>query len=306
MKGQEERSEMALGRVAVVGLGNVGRYAVEALRQAPDLELAGVVRRTAGAVADLPGVKVVQDPADLGPVDVALLTVPSRRVPEHARHYLGLGIRTVDSYDIHAEIPALRRELDRLARSRGTVAVLAAGWDPGTDSVIRALLEAMAPRGITYTNFGPGMSMGHTAAVKAIPGVRKALSLTLPAGEGRHRRAVYVELEPGADFDRVESAIQTDPYFVHDETRVYRVENVDDLIDMGHGVVMERKGVSAGAHNQLLRFEMRIHNPALTAQVMVAAARAALRLEPGAYTLVEIPPVDLLPGDRDRWIGRLV
>ena len=69
---------------------------------------------------------------------------------------------------------------------------MAAGWDPGTDSVVRTLLEAMAPKGHTYTNFGPGMSMGHTVAVKAIPGVKDALSMTIPLGTGIHRRMVYV------------------------------------------------------------------------------------------------------------------
>ena len=44
--------------------------------------------------------------------------------------------------------------------------------DPGSDSVVRTLLEAIAPKGITYTNFGPGRSMGHSVAVRAIDGVR--------------------------------------------------------------------------------------------------------------------------------------
>ena len=103
-------------------------------------------------------------------MDVALLCTPSRTVPPLTKEILGLGINTVDCYDIHGELVNLRRELATVAKENNAVAVLAAGWDPGTDSVIRALLEAMAPKGITYTNFGPGMSMGHTTAVKALPG----------------------------------------------------------------------------------------------------------------------------------------
>ena len=83
------------------------------------------------------------------------------------------------------------------------------------------------------------------------------------------------------------------------------VDDVDQLIDMGHGVSMERKGVSGATHNQHLNFEMRVNNPALTAQVMVCAARAALRMPPGAYTMPEIAPIDLLPGDREKWITKL-
>ena len=83
-----------------------------------------------------------------------------------------MGINTVDSFDIHTGIADLRRSLDSVAKAHNAVSVISAGWDPGSDSVVRALLEAMVPKGITYTNFGPGMSMGHTVAVKAIEGVK--------------------------------------------------------------------------------------------------------------------------------------
>ena len=178
--------------------------------------------------------------------------------------------------------------------------------DPGSDSVIRTLFEAMAPRGITYTNFGPGMSMGHTVAVKAIPGVKAALSMTIPTGTGVHRRMVYIELQEGYNFQSVAQAIKEDDYFVHDETHVFQVEDVEALKDMGHGVLMERKGVSGKTQNQLFTFDMRINNPALTAQVLVGAARASMKQQPGAYTLIEIPVVDLLPGEKESWIKKLV
>jgi diaminopimelate dehydrogenase len=51
---------------------------------------------------------------------------------------------------------------------------------------------------------------------------------------------------------------------------------------------------------------MSIDNPALTAQVMVSSGRAATRLQSGAYTLIEIPMVDFLEGERDEWIKALV
>jgi diaminopimelate dehydrogenase len=69
---------------------------------------------------------------------------------------------------------------------------------------------------------------------------------------------------------------------------------------------MERIGASGLTSNQRLSFDMRINNPALTAQVLVSCARAATRLAPGSYTLIDIPPVALLPGDRMRHIARLV
>ena len=148
--------------------------------------------------------------------------------------------------------------------------------------------------------------MGHSVAVKAIDGVKDALSITIPVGTGIHRRMVYVELEDGADFGKVEAAIKADPYFVNDETHVQQVACVDDLNDVGHGVNLVRKGVSGVTHNQLFEFKMKINNPALTAQVMVNMARASLRQNPGAYTMIEIPVIDMLPGEREDIIRHLV
>ncbi len=295
-------------RAAVVGYGNIGKFTIEALEAAPDFEIAGVVRRNGAEnkPAELSAYPVVKDIRELKDVDVAILATPTRKVEEYAKEILALGIHTVDSFDIHTQIPQLRQSLDAVAKAHGTVSVISAGWDPGSDSVVRTLMEAIAPKGVTYTNFGPGRSMGHSVAVRAIAGVKDALSMTIPVGTGIHRRMVYVELEEGADFKTVEAAIKADPYFVNDETHVQQVACVDDLNDVGHGVNLVRKGVSGKTHNQLLEFDMKINNPALTAQVLVCVARAAMRQQPGCYTMIEIPVVDLLPGDRDQWIAHLV
>ena len=146
------------------------------------------------------------------------------------------------------------------------------------------------------------MSMGHTVAVKAVEGVKAALSMTIPVGTGIHRRMVYVELKEGYDFKQVAEAIKTDPYFVHDETHVMQVECVDNLKDMGHGVNLVRKGVSGKTQNQLFEFDMKINNPALTGQILVATARASMKQQPGCYTLIEIPVIDMLYGDREELI----
>ena len=295
-------------KVAVVGYGNIGKYSLEAVEAAPDMECVGVVRRNGSAAGfpELAGYKVVSDIRELGHVDVAILATPSRKVKENAEKYLAMGINTVDSFDIHTDICALRATLGPLAESNGAVSVISAGWDPGSDSIVRALLQGLAPKGVTYTNFGPGRSMGHSVAVRAIDGVKDALSVTIPIGTGLHRRMVYVELEDGADFAKVEASIKSDPYFVHDETHVQQVACVDDLNDVGHGVNLVRKGVSGQTHNQHFEFDMSINNPALTGQVLVMAARAALRQRPGCYTMIEIPVIDYLAGDRETLVRQLV
>ncbi|MGI6163101.1 MAG: diaminopimelate dehydrogenase [Bacillota bacterium] len=291
-------------RVCVVGYGNVGKEAVECVKQAPDMELAGVVE-----VLDVPnpGVPLVKRVEDLERVDVAVMTIPSRLVPKVAPSYLEKGINTVDGYDIHGDsMVALRKQLDKCAKENGRAAVIGSGWDPGTDSVVRMLFMAIAPHGITYTNFGPGMSMGHSVAAKSIPGVKDAMSLTLPAGYGQHNRDVYVQLEEGADFQEIAAKIKADPYFVNDVTRVTQVDDVAKVKVMGHGVRLERMGSSGTAHNQTLELKLRLTNPSATAQIMVSAARASMRLNPGCYVLGEIPPIDLLPGDRETLVKNLI
>lgn len=294
-------------RAAVVGYGNIGKYVVEALEAAPDFEIAGIVRRNKTDIPEELKSYTVTDRLDtLTEVEVAILCTPTRSVETYATQALSLGINTVDSFDIHTQTADLHRKLNEVARQHQAVSIMSAGWDPGTDSMVRAILEACAPKGITYTNFGPGMSMGHTVAVKAISGVKAALSMTIPVGTGIHRRMVYIELEQGYRFEEVAQHIKSDPYFASDETHVIEVPCVDNLLDMGHGVNLTRKGVSGKTQNQLFEFNMQINNPALTAQIMVSSARATLRQKPGCYTLIEIPLIDLLYGDREELIRHLV
>ncbi len=294
-------------RAAIVGYGNIGKYVLDALQAAPDFEIAGIVRRDASNVPDeLKSYPVVSDIEALQDIDVAVLCTPTRKVEEYAEKILARGINTVDSFDIHTQIAGLRSRLDAICKKHDTVAITAAGWDPGSDSIVRTLMQAAAPKGVTYTNFGPGMSMGHTVAVKAVEGVKAALSMTIPLGTGIHRRMVYIELKEGYKFEEVAQAIKTDPYFVNDETHVMQVECVNDLLDMGHGVHMIRKGVSGKTQNQILEFNMKINNPALTAQILVGVARASFRQQPGCYTMIEIPVIDMLYGEREDLIKHLV
>lgn len=276
--------------------------------ESPDFEVAGIVRRQGAEnrPAELAGYAVVKDIKELENVDVAILATPTRSVEKYAKEILALGINTVDSFDIHTQIVQLRRSLNEAAKAGKAVSVISAGWDPGSDSVVRTLMQSLAPKGISYTNFGPGRSMGHSVAVKAIPGVKDALSVTIPLGTGIHRRMVYVELEEGADLKKVAADIKADPYFVNDETHVMQVPSVDEVNDMGHGVNLVRKGVSGRTHNQLLEFNMKINNPALTAQVLVNVARASMKQQPGCYTMIELPVIDMLPGDREELIAHLV
>ena len=193
---------------------------------------------------------------------------------------MALGINTVDSFDIHTSILDYRTRQMENCKKAGRVSVISAGWDPGSDSIVRVLLESLAPKGLSYTNFGPGMSMGHSVVARSKKGVKNALSMTIPLGEGIHRRMVYVELEDGYTVEQVYDELKADDYFAHDELHVFAVKSVDEVRDMGH--------------------------PALTGQVLVNVARASMRLQPGCYTMPEIPVIDMLPGTREEVVATLV
>ena len=258
-------------KAAVMGLGNIGRYAIEALEIQPDFTCVGVIRRkeSLGKDAhDLRGVPEYASLADLeavsGKPDVVLLCAPSRKIPEVAGDLLGRGYNTVDSFDIHDRIVETIGLLEAQAVKGKAVAITAAGWDPGTDSVMRALFEAMAPVGVTFTNFGRGRSMGHSVAARAIAGVADATSITIPLGGGRHSRLVYVVLEEGATFEAVKAAIQADPYFSHDPLDVRQVTK-DELprvlgglgtaiVSTSNGVMTDRDARKKGVGGEVIAY----------------------------------------------------
>lgn len=298
-------------RVLIVGFGHVGRGALEAVVESPDMEVAGIVElphvleKIKNEVGNIP--LVDNDITGLGKIDVAILAINSRRVPDTAPIYLQKGINTVDAYDIHGEsLMKLRKDLDIIAKNNSAVSIISAGWDPGSNSIIRTVLEINTPKGITYVNYGPGMSMGHTVAVKAIEGIEDAISLTIPKGVGMHKRLVYVSLKQGYDLEKVSHQIKNDPYFVHDEVHIFEVSNIGDLIDMGHAVKIERKGVSGKTHNQKMEYTLSVNNPAVTGQVLVSAARASLKQNPGCYSLLEVPLIDFIYGEKEELLKRLI
>ncbi len=287
--------------VAIIGWGNVGRGCRRAIAENPDLYLAGVVRRATSLSQQDPSlenVKVVSDIKKLGKVDVALLCIPSREVPDRVEEYQSMGICTVDSFDEHERIASLKRDLDIHAKSKKVVSIFATGWDPGTDSGIRAIMKIASFTGHTTTTFGGekgGRSMGHTVAVKAIEGVKDAVALTLANGRGKQKRRVYVELVKGAEPEVVAKAIQNDSYFRSEPTEVLFVKKIDKYNTLHHEGEVERTGMQV---NQ--RYSIEGNNPEMTANVMVSCVRACIasrdRGEYGTYTFIERPLIDYLAG----------
>ena len=288
-------------RVAIIGWGNVGRYCKYVIDKTADMELVGVVRRASSLSivgTDLNDVNVVSDISFLDDVDVALVCVPSRLAEDKVAELLKQGISTVDSFDIHDKIIETKKQLDKIAKDNKSVSIFGAGWDPGSDSVIRCLMQIVCPHALTTTTFGGqngGRSMGHTAAVKAIAGVKDAVSLTLPNGAGLQKRLVYVELNDGADFNEIADLIRKDAYFMNDPTDVVAVNDVSQYDTLNHGGEIERR-----YGDIMQRYQIEGINPLMTANVLVSSARAAYRAQKkqqfGAFTMIERPLVDFIAG----------
>lgn len=285
-------------KIAVIGAGNLGISAAKALELSPDMEICGFIRRKNQKVNGFADIPVAESFFDLPEKpDGAIIALPSRLAEEAEKQLLEAGIFTADAFDIHEELSGMRQRLSVFAKKGGVSAIIGAGWDPGLDSVIRTLMLSAAPSGITFTDFGPGMSMGHSAAAKSVEGVADALSFTLPLGHGKHLRKIYAVLKENADKTEVEHAVLSDGYFEHDECSVSFSDSVSDYFTAGHRVKINRFGSSSGTGNQHIEFSMEIDNPSLTGQILVSAMRAAFLQKPGAYFMPEIPPCDFCAGE---------
>lgn len=275
-------------KIAIIGAGNIGKSAAKALLESPDFELCGFVRREEKAVLGFEKIPVVKNVFDFPEKpDGALVCLPSRLVEKAEKELLEEGIYTADCFDIHGELSAMRKRLNFSAEKGNVSCVIGAGWDPGLDSAIRTLMFSAFQESEIYTNFGPGMSMGHSAAAKSIDGIADAVSITLPLGKGKHMRKIYAVLKKDSDKSAVEHAILSDGYFEHDECSVEFVDSVKPFFNTGHGVLIE-----SNFENQKMDFSMKIDNPTLTGRILVSAMRASFLQKPGAYFMPEIPPCD--------------
>ena len=111
------------------------------------------------------------------------------------------------------------------------------------------------------------------------------MSLALAAPTAVDQEFVF----SGADFERVATAVRSDPLFFDEETLVFPVDRIAALEEEGNGMLLERHGAAGGAHHQHLLFEGRFDRTSLAAQVMIAASRALPSRRPGAWSLFDLP-----------------
>ena len=311
-------------QLAIVGYGNLGRGVEAAVRQNSDMALAAVFTRRdpASLTLQTPDVPVLpmEALADFpGKLDVLILCGGSatdlpQMTPALAKKYC-----VVDSFDNHSRIPAHIENVHAAAKAAGTTAIVSCGWDPGMFSLARVFAQACLPAGETYTFWGPGLSQGHSDAIRRIDGVADARQYTLPVADAlervrsgenpvlttrqKHTRDCWVVAEEGADLARIENEIKTMPaYFADYDTTVHfisREELVQNHSTMPHGGFVIRAGQTADGCKHTIEYSLQLQsNPHFTASVLVASARAAVRMhsrgETGCFTMPEIRPCDLL------------
>ena len=237
------------------------------------------------------------------------------QTPAMAAHF-----NVVDSFDTHAKIPEHFAAVDQAAKAAGKVAVISAGWDPGMFSLNRLYANAILPDGKDYTFWGKGVSQGHSDAIRRIEGVQDARQYTIPvesaveavrAGKNpelttreKHTRLCYVVAKEGADKVRIENEIKTMPnYFADYDTTVHFISQEEmqrDHSGLPHGGCVIRSGRTGweGEHHHVIEYSLKLDsNPEFTSSVLVACARAAVRMQQegqsGCKTLFDIAPAYL-------------
>lgn len=309
-------------KIGIVGYGNIGRGVAQAVMAAPDMELTAVFTRRDPAIVEAP-VQVLPMERTQGMEDVIDVMVlcggSATDLPEQGPQ-LAARFNTVDSYDTHARIPEYFDKMQQAAQAGGKLALISVGWDPGLFSLQRLLGEAILPEGEAYTFWGPGVSQGHSDAVRRVKGVKNAIQYTVPVDSAleavrggeqpalttrqKHTRVCYVAPEEGADLSQIQRDIVTMPnYFSDYDTTVHFVDEQElqrEHSGMPHGGFVLRSGKTAAGSPSILEYSLKTQsNPQFTGAVLAACARAVARMaaagQQGAITLLDVPLGKLAP-----------
>ncbi len=309
-------------RIGIVGYGNLARGVELAAARQGDIELVAIFSRREGvqSAGGTPVYTMDKLDAFVGQIDVLMLCGGSANDLMTQARDIGAKFHIVDSFDTHAKVEEHFTELDAVSKAAGKVSLISVGWDPGLFSLQRLYGEAVLPHGKNYTFWGRGISQGHSNAIRRIPGVADAKQYTVPkeaclercrrgeqadiSAQESHLRECYVVLADGANAATVEQAIKTMPdYFDGYETVVHFVsqEELDrDHSAMPHGGFVLRVGETKPAETEVIEYSLKLDsNPSFTASVLVAYARALMRLAAhgatGCFTVFDIPPAYLSP-----------
>ncbi len=313
-------------RIGIYGYGNLGRGVELAIKANPDTELAAVFTRrdpaslTINSNAPVVSANDVNNWADK--VDVMIICGGSATDLPKQTPALAQNFNVIDSFDTHARIPEHFADVDAAAKAHNKIALISLGWDPGLFSLNRLYANAILPNGKDYTFWGKGVSQGHSDAVRRIKGVKNAKQYTIPVEAAlesvrsgsnpelttrqKHLRECFVVAEDGADKNAIETAIKTMPnYFADYDTTVHFIDEETfkrEHSGMAHGGFVIRSGATGAnnEHKHIIEYSLKLDsNPEFTASVLVAYARAAVRLhkegKSGCLTAFDVAPAYLSP-----------
>lgn len=312
-------------RIGIVGYGNLGKGVEAAIVQNPDMELVAVfTRRDPASVKpenrNIPVVPYKEAAMYKGKVDVMIMcggsaTDLAEQTPEIAAMF-----NTIDSFDTHAKINDYYKKVNDSALPSNHVSIISVGWDPGMFSVNRLYSNCILPEGKDYTFWGPGVSQGHSDAIRRIQGVKNAKQYTLPVESAvesvrkglnpdlttreKHTRLCYVVAEEDADLKKIEEEIAGMPnYFSDYDTTVKFISEKEfgnEHSGMPHGGFVIRSGFTGltNERKEIIEYSLKLDsNPEFTSSVLTAYARAAHRLASmgsfGAKTVFDIAPAFL-------------
>lgn len=309
-------------RIGIAGYGKLGKGTETAIMQNEDMELVAVVTRrdpsclnlkTKNALAvSMSDIETLKDRIDV----MVICCGSATDLPEMSPKLAGM-FNVIDSFDTHQNIPKHFEAVDISAKAGGHIALISAGWDPGYFSLMRLYAASVLPEGDDYTFWGPGVSQGHSDAIRRIPGVVNATQYTVPvectveavrngdcpcltAGQ-KHTRECYVVVEEGSDKESIEKKIRSMPnYFVGYDTTVTFISAEQmqaEHCTLPHGGFVIRNGRTGLNKENKHTIEFRLaleSNPEFTSSFLVACARAIHRLssrgETGCRTVFDIPP----------------
>lgn len=303
---------------AIVGYGNLGKSVEKIVSKSSDIELYGIFSRRSTLDTDSPVYDVTDVEKHANKIDVFYLCLGSATdIPQMSEQFAKLSC-TVDTYDNHHYISEHYAQMDKAAKEFGNVSIVSTGWDPGMFSLNRVYASAVLPESDQHTFWGPGVSQGHSDALRRIDGVRKAVQYTLPdegaldlaregkakglTGQQAHRRQCFVVADE-SEHERIENEIRTMPdYFVGYEVEVNFISEEDfdrDHAGMPHGGYVVTTGKVNGTQDTV-EYSLKLEkNADFTAAVAVAYGRAAARLKEqgvsGAKTVLEVAPYLIHP-----------
>ena len=325
----------------IVGFGNIGQAVLSALPDFTDFKCVGIISRDTGRTIHqvvkmgikekIPVYQLNSDEWKTVEADVAILCGGSKNDLPIQGPLMAQYFNTICSFDTHAHVDdyidkngkpqrGYYHIMNMIATQYGHTVLVCQGWDPGVLSIMRILFTACMGGAVAEAFYGlekkGGLSMGHSDALRTIPGVRDARQYThakhdaielVRSGENpelelgdSHWRECIILAEEGADRDAIEKAVITMPdYYEPFDTTVRFVDEIEFNVSFKEDMPHDGIVVCTAPHGTMEYKNVWKSNPRGTAGIILAFARATVRLShkddaSGACTPANIPVVLLM------------